>query len=81
MHPERANRIAFALRDALAAARRRRPRAEDLGGLARHVVVRTTRDEREAVAMLVVTRATTRRSRRRCARCLAGRDSAGRARR
>jgi 23S rRNA (uracil1939-C5)-methyltransferase len=55
VHPERANRIAFALRDALAAAGV--PAAgTTTEGLARHVVVRTSRDEKEAVAMLVVTR-------------------------
>jgi 23S rRNA (uracil1939-C5)-methyltransferase len=55
VHPERANRIAFALRDALAAAGV--PAAGmTTEGLARHVVVRTSRDEKEAVAMLVVTR-------------------------
>lgn len=55
VHPERANRIAFSLRDALR--RARVPAAgERLAGLARHVIVRTTRDEREAVALLVTTR-------------------------
>ena len=55
VHPERANRIAFALRDEL---RRSRIAAAgpDLRGLARHVLVRTTRDGREAVAALVATR-------------------------
>jgi 23S rRNA (uracil1939-C5)-methyltransferase len=55
VHPERANRIAFALRDALAASG---IPAAGVGaeGLARHVVVRTSRDEKEAVAMLVATR-------------------------
>jgi 23S rRNA (uracil1939-C5)-methyltransferase len=55
VHPERANRIAFALRDALAAAG---VPAAGVGteGLARHVVVRTSHDEKEAVAMLVATR-------------------------
>jgi 23S rRNA (uracil1939-C5)-methyltransferase len=55
VHPERANRIAFALRDALAAAG---VAGAGVGteGLARHVVVRTSRDEKEAVAMLVATR-------------------------
>ena len=55
VHPARANRIAFALRDALQATGV--PAAGiTTEGLARHVVVRTSRDEREAVAMLVVTR-------------------------
>ena len=54
VHSARGNRIAFALRDELdragiAPASRR-------GGLLRHVLVRTTADDREAVAMLVVTR-------------------------
>jgi len=55
VHAERANRIAFALRDALAGAG---IPAAGVGteGLARHVVVRTSRDETEAVAMLVATR-------------------------
>jgi 23S rRNA (uracil1939-C5)-methyltransferase len=55
VHASRANRIAFALRDALAGAG---IPAAGVGtdGLARHVVVRTSRDEREAVAMLVATR-------------------------
>jgi 23S rRNA (uracil1939-C5)-methyltransferase len=55
VHAERANRIAFTLRDALAAAG---VSAAGVGaqGLVRHVVVRTTRDGREAVAMLVATR-------------------------
>jgi 23S rRNA (uracil1939-C5)-methyltransferase len=55
VHSGRANRIAFALRDALFAAG---IPAAGVGteGLARHVVVRTSRDEKEAVAMLVATR-------------------------
>jgi hypothetical protein len=55
VHGSRANRIAFALRDALAGAG---IPAAGVGtdGLARHVVVRTSRDEKEAVAMLVATR-------------------------
>jgi 23S rRNA (uracil1939-C5)-methyltransferase len=55
VHAARANRIAFALRDALAAGRVPGAGATT-EGLARHVVVRTTRDETEAVAMLVATR-------------------------
>jgi 23S rRNA (uracil1939-C5)-methyltransferase len=54
VHSERANRIAFALRDGLAAAAVTAAPPES--GLVRHVVVRTTRDESEAVAMLVATR-------------------------
>ena len=48
VHSERGNRIAFALRDRLAAA--------GAGGVARHVIVRTTADQSAAVAMLVVSR-------------------------
>lgn len=55
VHSDRANRLAFALargldRAGLPAAGPR------LDGIVRHVLVRTTRDDREAVAMLVVTR-------------------------
>jgi 23S rRNA (uracil1939-C5)-methyltransferase len=55
VHSARANRLAFALRDRLAAARipAAGPR---LRGILRHVVIRTTADDREAVVMLVVTR-------------------------
>jgi 23S rRNA (uracil1939-C5)-methyltransferase len=55
VHASRANRVAFALRDALRAAG---VPAGGTGetGLLRHVVVRTSRDEAEAVAMLVATR-------------------------
>jgi len=55
VHPERANRIAFALREALRRAGVAAAGAR-LAGLARHVLVRTTKDEREAVALLVATR-------------------------
>ena len=55
VHGERANRIAFALRDALAAAKVEASGATT-AGVARHVVVRTSRDETEAVAMLVASR-------------------------
>jgi 23S rRNA (uracil1939-C5)-methyltransferase len=55
VHASRANAIAFALQRHLA--RARVPAAgESLRGILRHVIVRTTRDGREAVAMLVVTR-------------------------
>ncbi len=55
VHAERANRIAFAVRDALA--RAGIPAAgAGTNGLARHVVVRTSRSGAEAVAMLVTTR-------------------------
>jgi 23S rRNA (uracil1939-C5)-methyltransferase len=55
VHAERANRIAFAVRDALARAGIPAAGAGPTG-LARHVVVRTSRSETEAVAMLVATR-------------------------
>jgi 23S rRNA (uracil1939-C5)-methyltransferase len=54
VHSARANRIAFALRDRLA--RAGIAAADVRGGILRHLVVRTTDDEAEAVAMLVVTR-------------------------
>ena len=55
VHTDRANRLAFALHEELA--RARIPAAgKDLRGILRHLIVRTTRDERESVAMLVVTR-------------------------
>ena len=55
VHSPRANRLAFALRDHLARAgvSAAGPR---LDGILRHVVIRTTHDDREAVVMLVVTR-------------------------
>jgi len=55
VHAERANRVAFALRDALASAGLTAA-GPGTDGLARHVVVRATRDGKEAVAMLVATR-------------------------
>ncbi len=55
VHSARANRIAFRLRDELI--RARVPAAgPDLAGVLRHLMVRTSADERDAVAMLVVTR-------------------------
>lgn len=52
VHAERGNRVAFALRDALSLAAI--PAADAArGGLLRHVLVRTSADEREAVAVLV----------------------------
>jgi 23S rRNA (uracil1939-C5)-methyltransferase len=55
VHADRANRLAFALHDHLA--RAHVPAAgPTLRGVLRHLIVRTTRDNREAVAMLVVTR-------------------------
>ena len=55
VHASRANRLAFALHAHLVRARvtAAGPR---LRGILRHLIVRTTRDGREAVAMLVVTR-------------------------
>jgi 23S rRNA (uracil1939-C5)-methyltransferase len=55
VHTDRANRIGFALHEHLARARISAA-GKDLRGIVRHLLVRTTRDEREAVAMLVVTR-------------------------
>jgi 23S rRNA (uracil1939-C5)-methyltransferase len=55
VHAERANRLAFALHGHLARARVP-PAGPTLRGVLRHLIVRTTRDGREAVAMLVVTR-------------------------
>jgi 23S rRNA (uracil1939-C5)-methyltransferase len=55
VHPERANRVAFALRDALRGAGVPAAGAQ-LTGLARHVLVRTTGDGAETVALLVATR-------------------------
>jgi 23S rRNA (uracil1939-C5)-methyltransferase len=53
VHSARANRIAFALRDRLS---RAGITAADMpGGILRHLIVRTTEDDSEAVAMLVVT--------------------------
>jgi len=54
VHSARANRIAFALRDRLA--RAGIGAADAPGGILRHLIVRTTEDDSEAVAMLVVTR-------------------------
>jgi len=54
VHSERANRIAFALRDRLL--RANVTAADRPGGILRHLIVRTTEDDAEAVAMLVVSR-------------------------
>jgi 23S rRNA (uracil1939-C5)-methyltransferase len=55
VHADRANRLAFALHEHLV--RARVPAAgPSLGGVLRHLIVRTTRDGREVGAMLVVTR-------------------------
>jgi 23S rRNA (uracil1939-C5)-methyltransferase len=53
VHSPRANRIAFALRDRLA--RAGVGAADAPRGVLRHLIVRTTLDESEAVAMLIVT--------------------------
>jgi len=55
VHGARANRIAFRLRDELVKARVTAA-GPDLAGVLRHVVIRTSADERDAVALLVVTR-------------------------
>lgn len=55
VHSTRGNRIAFALRDRLAAAGISAA-GPSLSGILRHLLVRTSLDDREAVAMLVVTR-------------------------
>jgi 23S rRNA (uracil1939-C5)-methyltransferase len=55
VHSSRGNRIAFALRDRLARANVSAA-GPGLAGVLRHVVIRTTTDDRQAVAMLVVTR-------------------------
>ena len=55
VHSDRGNRIAFALRDRLVRARIYGVGAQR-NGLVRHIIVRTTEDDRQAVAMLVVTR-------------------------
>lgn len=54
VHSDRGNRIAFALRDRLMRARIYGAGAQR-NGLVRHIIVRTTEDDRQAVAMLVVT--------------------------
>lgn len=53
VHSERANRVAFAIKDAMSAGRV--PVATERGGLLRHVVVRVTEDQKEAVAVVVAT--------------------------
>jgi 23S rRNA (uracil1939-C5)-methyltransferase len=55
VHSVRGNRIAFALRDQLVKAGITAA-GPSLSGVLRHLIVRTTQDEREAVAMLIVTR-------------------------
>jgi 23S rRNA (uracil1939-C5)-methyltransferase len=53
VHSDRANRVAFAIKDAMA--QKRVPVATERSGLLRHVVVRVTEDESEAVAVVVAT--------------------------
>jgi 23S rRNA (uracil1939-C5)-methyltransferase len=55
VHSARGNRIAFALRDLLSRAGISAA-GPALKGILRHLIIRTTADDREAVAMLVVTR-------------------------
>jgi 23S rRNA (uracil1939-C5)-methyltransferase len=55
VHSARGNRIAIALRDHLIRAGISAA-GPSLTGLLRHLIIRTTKDDREAVAMLVVTR-------------------------
>jgi len=55
VHSDRGNRIAFALRDRLMRARIYGAGAQR-NGLVKHIIVRTTEDDRQAVAMLVVTK-------------------------
>jgi 23S rRNA (uracil1939-C5)-methyltransferase len=55
VHSARGNRIAFALRDHLTRAGITAA-GPSLTGIVRHLIIRTTEDDREAVAMLVVTR-------------------------
>jgi 23S rRNA (uracil1939-C5)-methyltransferase len=54
VHSSRGNRIAFALRDLLAG--NGVAAAGARGGILRHVIIRTTEDESQAVALIVVTR-------------------------
>ena len=56
VHSARANRIAFALCDHLVRAGIRAAGLALSGGILRHLLIRTTQSDREAVAMLVVTR-------------------------
>jgi 23S rRNA (uracil1939-C5)-methyltransferase len=55
VHEPRANHVAFALHEHLARAQVSAA-GPSLRGVLRHLIIRTTRDGREAVAMLVVTR-------------------------
>ena len=65
VHSDRGNRLAFALRDRLAA-------THVPPGVLRHVLIRTTDDEREASVMLVVA-ANHKALRRQCGRFSMGR--------
>jgi 23S rRNA (uracil1939-C5)-methyltransferase len=56
VHSARANRLAFALRDHLARAGLSAHGGRGDRGILRHVVIRTTHDDREAIVVLVVTR-------------------------
>ena len=56
VHSARANRIAFALYDHLVRAGIRAAGLALSAGILRHLLIRTTQNDREAVAMLVVTR-------------------------
>ncbi len=53
VHGDRGNRIAFALRDRLARAGVKAVGSQR-GGILRHIIIRTTEDDQQAVAMLVV---------------------------
>jgi 23S rRNA (uracil1939-C5)-methyltransferase len=55
VHSTRGNRIAFALRDHFARAGIKAA-GRSVSGVLRHLIIRTTEDDREAVALLVVTR-------------------------
>jgi 23S rRNA (uracil1939-C5)-methyltransferase len=56
VHAEQANRVAFAVRDALVRARVGGATPDGHRGVARHIVVRATETPRETLATLVVTR-------------------------
>jgi len=56
VHSDRGNRVAFALRDQLIRAGVGAAAGSRSGGVLRHLLVRTSQDDRQAVAMLVVTR-------------------------
>src|SRR4030095_3109967 len=56
VHSDRGNRVAFALRDQLIRAGVGAATGSRSSGVLRHLLVRTSQDDRQAVAMLVVTR-------------------------